>query len=139
MPASIPQIGMHTRVGLTPLTDLVTPGTAGPTAGTSGPERIGHFSHGIQGFAGFSKPSAITPVDKPAANTFQTALTGAINQLQKTHATADVLAEQAATGSLTDIHDYMIAATQAQISTEFAVNLRNRALESFNEIMRMPV
>lgn len=130
MPSSIPNIGMTTTPGVTPLTNLVS-GSAQPSIGT--------FNHGVQGFSAFTKPGAVGAVDAPAASRFQTALTGAINQLSETHATADALAEQAATGSLTDIHDYMVASTQAQISTEFAVNLRNRALESFNEIMRMQV
>lgn len=134
MPSSISNIGMTTTPGVTPLTNLMATPAAGSTANT-----IGQFNHGIQGFAGFAKPNAVGAVDAPAASRFQTALTGAINQLQETHATADALAEQAATGTLTDIHDYMVASTQAQISTEFAVNLRNRALESFNEIMRMQV
>ena len=133
MPSSIPNIGMTTTPGITPLTNLV----ANPAPGST--NTIGQFNHGIQGFAGFAKPGAVGSVDAPVASRFQTALTGAINQLNETHATADALAEQAATGTLTDIHDYMVASTQAQISTEFAVNLRNRALESFNEIMRMQV
>ena len=33
----------------------------------------------------------------------------------------------------------MIAATQAQLATELTVAVRNKALESFNEIMRMQV
>ena len=35
--------------------------------------------------------------------------------------------------------DYVIAATQAELTTELTVTLRNKALEAFNEIMRMPV
>lgn len=48
-------------------------------------------------------------------------------------------AVQAATGDLKDIHDYVIVATQAQTATELTTTVRNRALDAFNEIMRMPL
>jgi flagellar hook-basal body complex protein FliE len=53
--------------------------------------------------------------------------------------TASTKAIQAATGDLTDVHDYVIAAQEAQVATELTTTLRNKALESFNEIMRMPL
>ena len=53
--------------------------------------------------------------------------------------TAADKAVQAATGNLTDIHDYVIAATQAQMATELTTTVRNKALDAFNEIMRMPL
>ena len=53
--------------------------------------------------------------------------------------TADGLATQAATGDLKDVHDYMIASTEAALATEMVVTIKNKAVEAFNEIMRMPV
>ena len=52
---------------------------------------------------------------------------------------ADELATQAATGDLKDVHDYMIASTEAGLATEMVVTIKNKAVEAFNEIMRMPV
>ena len=52
---------------------------------------------------------------------------------------ADGLAVQAATGDLENIHDYTIAASEASVASQMTVALRNKAVEAFNEIMRMQV
>ena len=62
-----------------------------------------------------------------------------LSQLENLDRTASDKAVKAATGDLTDIHDYVIAATQAQMATELTTTVRNKALDAFNEIMRMPL
>lgn len=62
-----------------------------------------------------------------------------IDRLEATQDKSDKLAVQAATGDLDSIHDYTIAATEASVTAQLTVAVRNRALEAFNEIMRMPV
>jgi flagellar hook-basal body complex protein FliE len=74
-----------------------------------------------------------------AAGGFGDKLTGALENLQKTESKSEDLAMKVATGELTDIHDYMIAANQAQIATQLTVAVRNKAVESFNQIMNMQV
>ena len=70
---------------------------------------------------------------------FAAILASSFDKLQGTQKTADSLAAQAATGDLKDVHDYMIASTEAQLATEMVVTIKNKAVEAFNEIMRMPV
>ncbi len=71
------------------------------------------------------------------ATDFGTALTGALDNLQASERTTDELARAAATGDLNRIEDLMVASTETQLTTQLTVAVRNRALESFNEIMRM--
>jgi flagellar hook-basal body complex protein FliE len=52
---------------------------------------------------------------------------------------ASNLSVQAATGDLDAIHDYTIAASEAQVATQLTVAVRNKAVDAFNEIMRMSV
>lgn len=52
---------------------------------------------------------------------------------------SDGLAVKAATGDLQSIHDYTIAATQTSVTTQLSVAVRNKAIDAFNEIMRMQV
>jgi flagellar hook-basal body complex protein FliE len=84
-------------------------------------------------------PSAGSPVgaDGTAGASFGTMLQNGLDNLQQTQATADDLATQAATGQLSDPAQYMIASTEAQVTTELTVALRNKAVDAFNEIMRM--
>ena len=53
--------------------------------------------------------------------------------------TADNLAEGVATGGLTDLHQFTAAAAKAQLGVELTVAVRNRAVEAYQEIMRMQV
>ena len=62
-----------------------------------------------------------------------------IDRLERVQDTSDQLAVKAATGDLTAIHDYTIAATEASVTTQLTVAVRNKAVEAFNEIMRMQV
>lgn len=41
------------------------------------------------------------------------------------------------TGQIDDAHTVPIAAAQAQLSIDFLVQLRNKAVEAYNEIMRI--
>lgn len=70
---------------------------------------------------------------------FGSALTNALDNLQETQTKANDLSMQVATGKLTNIHDYMIAANQAEITTQLTVAVRNKAVDAFNQIMNMSV
>lgn len=62
-----------------------------------------------------------------------------LDRLDGVQKTADQLSVQAATGELQNLHDYTIAATQAAVTTQVTVAIRNKAVEAFTEIMRMQV
>ena len=52
---------------------------------------------------------------------------------------ADGLAQQLATGGSARIEDVMIATTQAQLGIELLSRVRDRALEAYQEVMRLPM
>jgi flagellar hook-basal body complex protein FliE len=87
-------------------------------------------------------PTAVQPAAASTAGAgadFGQMLSNAIDNVSATQNKADGLAVQAATGSLTDVHDYMIASTEASLTTDLAVAVRDKAVDAFNEIMKMPI
>ena len=99
----------------------------------------------IAGSSPITMPSAVprtTGAGAPAEERgvdFGKAVTNALENLQASHSATDALAKQAATGDLKAVEDYMVMATETQLATQLTVAVRNRAVESFNEIMRMQI
>ena len=62
-----------------------------------------------------------------------------LEQVQKLTNTADQLGAQVATGKLENIHDFMAASAKANLAVELTASVRNRAVEAYQEIMRMQV
>ncbi|MCW2599385.1 MAG: Flagellar hook-basal body complex protein FliE [Frankiales bacterium] len=73
------------------------------------------------------------------AATSSSAFADSLNSVTQLTNGADQLAESVATGTLTDVHQFATAAAKAQLGVELTVALRNRAIESYQEIMRMQV
>lgn len=68
---------------------------------------------------------------------FQTTLENALNDVKETGAAVDQEIYNLATGQTDNLHDLTIASTKANLSVELFVQLRNKALDSYQEIMRM--
>ena len=86
-----------------------------------------------------SAAGAVDPGTAARSADFAGAIGQGLQQVAALDQTAASAATRAATGDLTGIHDYVIAATQAQTATELTTTVRNKALDAFNEIMRMPL
>lgn len=82
-------------------------------------------------------PSVSTAATAAPSGTGFADLLSGVDQLQQLQSTADGLAVRAVTGQLDDVHDYTIAAAQASLSVELTAAIRNKAVDAFNEIMRM--
>jgi flagellar hook-basal body complex protein FliE len=84
---------------------------------------------------------ALGAADNQAASTsgadFAAQLSRGLGHVQGLQDKADDLSVKAATGSLTDVHDFVIASTEAALAFQLTAALRNKAVEAFNEIMRM--
>ena len=59
-----------------------------------------------------------------------------VNNMQKV---ADKMSMEVASGKSESLHETMLATTQAELSFNLMVQVRNRALEAYQEVMRMQV
>ena len=91
----------------------------------------------VSGVAGSTNVDAVTSTSN--GDGFAATLAAVFDQLQGAQNTSNQMAAQAATGDLKDVHDYMIASAESSLATEMVVTIKNKAVEAFNEIMRMPV
>jgi len=80
-------------------------------------------------------PSATSSVANPGSTSFAQLLDSA----QQSGATADKLAGQVATGDLPNIQQFTSAAAKAELTVDLVVAIRNRAVDAYQEIMRMSV
>lgn len=73
------------------------------------------------------------------ANDFQSALSNSMNELNTTQRDAENAIETFATGGDIDVHSVMIASQKASLSMSMALQLRNKALQAYQEIYKMGV
>jgi flagellar hook-basal body complex protein FliE len=80
----------------------------------------------------------IAPEGASAAGAdFASKLAEGMQHLQELQSTSNELSVKAASGTLNDAHDYMIASAESGLATSLTVAVRNKAVEAFQEIMRM--
>lgn len=70
---------------------------------------------------------------------FQSVLQNTIDQVRETQEDVENKQYLLATGQLDDAHALPIAEAKAALSVELLVTLRNKALESYNELIKMSV
>jgi flagellar hook-basal body complex protein FliE len=104
----------------------------------SGIEGLGGFTPYVAPLVG-AQPTAPAAGAAAPDRAFGDFVLDGISRLEGVQDRADQLAVQAATGNLENLHDYTLAATEAEVTTKLTVAVRNKAIEAFTEIMRMQV
>lgn len=70
---------------------------------------------------------------------FSTMLKDAINNVSALQATSDIYTNKLVNGQDVELQDVMIAAQKANVTLNTALSVRNKAVEAYQEIMRMTV
>jgi flagellar hook-basal body complex protein FliE len=77
----------------------------------------------------------VSGTQKSFADTLQDAI-GSVNELQKT---SDKAMQNLATGRTDNVADVMIAAEKADIGLRLMVQVRNKIIDAYQEVMKMQV
>src|SRR5271154_4929263 len=70
---------------------------------------------------------------------FAATLKDAVNQVNTAQKDSDVKMQEPASGKSQNIHETMIAAEKADIALRMMVQVRNKMIEAYQEMMRMQV
>lgn len=79
----------------------------------------------------------ISPAE--AQKNFANSLKQAIENVNGAQAASDQKTEALIRGEINDLHEVMIAAQKASITLETTVQVQQKAIDAYNEIMRMQV
>lgn len=74
-----------------------------------------------------------------AAEGFADSITSALEAVSQSEFAADAVAESMATGGDASIQELMTSMTKAQLNVDLLVQVRNKAVEAYQEIMRMQI
>lgn len=74
-----------------------------------------------------------------AQSNFTNSLKGAIEQLNNTQIESDKKTQALASGQIDNLHDVMITAQKASVTLQTAVEIQRKAIDAYNEMMRMQV
>jgi flagellar hook-basal body complex protein FliE len=91
---------------------------------------------GVAGVSSLASSSGVAATSGPNTD-FAGMLSKGLESVQASQANADNLAVQVANGTLTDPAQYTMAATEASLGLQLTMAIRNKAVEAFQEIMRM--
>ena len=90
----------------------------------------------LSSLSGFLKSPEGLKADKES---FKKTLLGFMDQVNELQNRADRSIEKLISGEAKDLHQVMIAAEEATISFQLMVELRNKILEAYHEVMRIQV
>jgi flagellar hook-basal body complex protein FliE len=96
---------------------------------------------GLSGI-GVSSPFGATGAYKGQQKTgpsFAQQLQNAVQNVEQAQVERDMSVEDMVSGEVIEAHDVMIAAEEAQLTFELMLEVRNKLLESYNQIMQMQV
>ncbi len=94
---------------------------------------------GFRDFSVSEKASAASAEKPPETKSFSEMVSEGMDRLNRGIEQADELAASLAAGGDVDVPDAMIAVTKADISFKMFLQLRNKALSAYEEIMRLQV
>lgn len=92
----------------------------------------------ITGVGTTTLPASTPSLGGDGGESFGASLSRLVNTVEESHDTANTAVSGMLNGQL-DVHDAMIALQRADLTLQFGVQVRNKLMNAYQEIMRMPV
>lgn len=99
------------------------------------------MTNGISSIGGITNKNLVdqTKNDSNKGTSFTDVLAGALNQVNEDVKTSEELSKQLATGEVQDLHQVTIAMEKANLGVQLTVQVRNKVVEAYQEVMRMQI
>ncbi|MEB3328519.1 MAG: flagellar hook-basal body complex protein FliE [Candidatus Sericytochromatia bacterium] len=126
LPTGLPT-AMEVRPPIAPAADLSQPFVEFPSA---------------VGADGLRLPDAAAPrpgADATGPQHLLTPFRAGLDEVSRLHQDAERLANEAALGGDVDLHDVMIASEKASVAMQLTLQVRNKLVEAYQDVMRMQV
>ncbi len=99
---------------------------------------IGQIGRLVPGLQNSIKPDAVAKGDQDGVS-FMEVFTNLIDSVNTLQLEAGKAQELMAAGEAADLHQVMIAAEEAGVAMDLLLEIRNRLLEAYQTLMRMPM
>src|SRR5262245_13015642 len=93
----------------------------------------------ISAIRGATLPDAVRPADRSSGGGFQEVLSNAIQNVETLGSNASDSIERFLSGEAEELHTTILAVQKAALSFEFFLQMRNKVVSAYQEIMRMPM
>ncbi len=94
---------------------------------------------GIGGRMALDVPATSSNEGTDLVRSFGDVLEQALDTVNDMQSRADRLTEKLAAGEVNDIHQVMIAVEQVNLALQLTMQVRNKVIESYQEVMRMQI
>lgn len=84
-------------------------------------------------------PSVNKPTPAEVSQEFSSFLSDAMNKVNQAQVESSNLADRFAAGEITDLHQVTVAGQKASVMLQMTMQVRNKMIESYQEIMRMSI
>ena len=86
-----------------------------------------------------TSPEREIVTEKENQQSFSDVLSDAINGVDKTMKASDTKVQQFVAGETDNVHDVMISMQRAKLSFDLMVEVRNKVVETYQEVSRMQI
>jgi flagellar hook-basal body complex protein FliE len=99
----------------------------------------------VPSIGGVGSKLPLPPISKPSTaeaaspDSFHKLLDNAVGSLNKLQSEADTSSAKLAAGEPVELHEVLLANEQASLAFQLAVQVRNKVVEAYQEVMRMQV